>query len=195
MSSKKKSIKNIKKKVSINNTKKKAFNDDKKKVSTDDTKNNKKKSVKKKVKMSSKNISNNESITKIDNLVKKVEKLVKKVENQPKQYNEAQPKTFYRQPETVYYKQPETNHVIESVPPREQIKNIIEDEDLLDKFGYDIYNDDDKRRESLGHVVFVYGVSNLLKKLDSESIKTPNLFDKFNIDKKWVRDNFSKKKK
>lgn len=189
MSSKKKSIKNIKKKVSINDTKKKASNDDKKKVSTDDTKNNKKKSVKKKVKISSKNISNNESITKIDNLVKKVEKLVKKVENQPKQYNEAQPKTFYRQPETVYYKQPETNHVIESVPPRQQIKNI----DLLDKYGYDIYNDDGKRHESLGNVVIVYGVSNLLKKLDSESMKTPNLSNKFNIDKKWVRDNFSKK--
>ena len=65
--------------------------------------------------------------------------------------------------------------------------------DLLDKYGYDIYNDDEKRQESLGNLVIVYGVVDLIKKLDSESSNDPNMITRFNNDKKWIKNNFKKK--
>ena len=172
MSSKKKSNKNkvpSKKKVHLGDNKKKSVSK-KKLPSSNKTDTNKK--------VSKKNISD-ESISKLDNLVKKVEKLVKKVENPI--YNNQLP--TYIKPDD------QPNNLDEKImKPKQQIKNI----DLLDKYGYDIYNDDDKRHESLGNLVIIYGVSDLLKKLDSESSKTPNLSNKFNIDKKWVKDNFTK---
>ena len=124
---------------------------------------------------------NSEDITKLTNLVKKVEKLVKKVEN-PQPLNNQQ--IYKNQLEQQIYKDKENL----DEKPIPQIKNI----DLLDKYGYDIYNDDGKRHDSLGNLVIVYGISDLLKKLDSESMKTPNLSNKFNEDKKWIKNNFGK---
>jgi hypothetical protein len=193
MLSKKKSNKKkvpSKKKVPLGDNKKKSVSK-KKLPSSNKTDTNKK--------VSKKNISD-ESISKLDNLVKKVEKLVKKVENPI--YNNQLP-TYIKpddQPNNLDEKIMKPKQHIKNIDvqpnnldekimkPKQQIKNI----DLLDKYGYDIYNDDDKRHESLGNLVIIYGVSDLLKKLDSESSKTPNLSNKFNIDKKWVKDNFTK---
>ena len=75
-----------------------------------------------------------------------------------------------------------------------KIKDII-NLDYLHKFGYDIYNNDISRQESLGRSVIIYGVSELLKKLDSLATKEPNMSNKFNDDKKWVLQNFKKIKK
>jgi hypothetical protein len=52
--------------------------------------------------------------------------------------------------------------------------------------------EDEKRHEALGNLVIVFGPSELIKKLDSESMKTPNMSNKFNNDKKWIRDNFKR---
>jgi len=67
--------------------------------------------------------------------------------------------------------------------------------DLFEKYGYDVYKEDEKRQESLGNLVIAFGPSELIKKLDSESMKTPNMSNKFNNDKKWVRDNFKSDKR
>jgi hypothetical protein len=180
MSSKKKSKKNVKKTGKSN-------------VVVPISKTNKSKVVapikmKKKSPLSKKpdNLSkkNSEDITKLSNLVKKVEKLVKKVEN-PIQQPLNNQQIYKNQVEQQMYKETEN---IDEKTTKPQIKNI----DLLDKYGYDIYNDDEKRHESLGNLVIVYGISDLLKKLDSESMKTPNLSNKFNVDKKWIKDNFGK---
>ena len=72
--------------------------------------------------------------------------------------------------------------------PRKRANSL----ELFDKYGYDIYTEDEKRYEALGNLVIVFGPSELIKKLDSESMKTPNMANKFNNDKRWVRDNFKK---
>ena len=64
--------------------------------------------------------------------------------------------------------------------------------DLFDKYGYDIYTENEKRQEALGNLVIAFGPTELIKKLDSENMKLPNMSHKFNDDKKWVRDNFKK---
>ena len=70
--------------------------------------------------------------------------------------------------------------------PLRKIKSL----DLLDKYNYDIYHDDKERHEALGKLVIVYGITDLLRKLDSECSKLPSMCDKFNSDKRWIKDNF-----
>jgi len=67
--------------------------------------------------------------------------------------------------------------------------------DLFDKYAYDIYTEDEKRHEALGNLVIAFGPTELIKKLDSENMKSPNMSHKFNYDKKWVRDNFKSEKR
>jgi hypothetical protein len=67
--------------------------------------------------------------------------------------------------------------------------------DLFDKYAYDIYTEDEKRQEALGNLVIAFGPTELIKKLDSENMKSPNMSHKFNYDKKWVRDNFKSEKR
>jgi predicted nucleic acid-binding Zn-ribbon protein len=62
--------------------------------------------------------------------------------------------------------------------------------DYFEKYGYDIYNEDDKRKESLGQLVIIYGISDLLRKLDGVSSKNPNFINKINSDKKWLKNAF-----
>jgi len=78
-----------------------------------------------------------------------------------------------------------------SVSPQHQTKksNSLE---LFDKYAYDIYTEDEKRHEALGNLVIAFGPTELIKKLDSENMKSPNMSHKFNYDKKWVRDNFKR---
>lgn len=66
--------------------------------------------------------------------------------------------------------------------------------DLLNKHGYNITNRSEDRRNSLGKLVILYGVSDLIKKIDSISVQNPNLSDKYNDDKRWVKDNFKSKR-
>lgn len=81
-----------------------------------------------------------------------------------------------------------------SVSPQHQRKrsNSLE---LFDKYAYDIYTEDEKRHEALGNLVIAFGPTELIKKLDSENMKSPNMSHKFNYDKKWVRDNFKSEKR
>ena len=81
-----------------------------------------------------------------------------------------------------------------SVSPQHQRKrsNSLE---LFDKYAYDIYTEDEKRHEALGNLVIAFGPTELIKKLDSENMKSPNMSHKFNYDKKWVRDNFKPEKR
>ena len=81
-----------------------------------------------------------------------------------------------------------------SVNPHHQRKrsNSLE---LFDKYAYDIYTEDEKRQEALGNLVIAFGPTELIKKLDSENMKSPNMSHKFNYDKKWVRDNFKSEKR
>ena len=81
-----------------------------------------------------------------------------------------------------------------SVSPQHQRKrsNSLE---LFDKYAYDIYTEDERRQEALGNLVIAFGPTELIKKLDSENMKSPNMSHKFNYDKKWVRDNFKSEKR
>jgi hypothetical protein len=66
--------------------------------------------------------------------------------------------------------------------------------DLLNKHGYNITNRSVDRQNSLGKLVILYGVTELIKKIDSISVDNPNLSDKYNDDKRWVKDNFKSKR-
>ena len=66
--------------------------------------------------------------------------------------------------------------------------------DLLNKHGYNITNKSVDRRNSLGKLVILYGVTDLIKKIDSISVQNPNLSDKYNDDKRWVKENFKSKR-
>lgn len=92
--------------------------------------------------------------------------------------------------QTKENKKPEEKKVEEKKPlsPRKRANSM----EFFDKYGYDIYMEDEKRHEALGNLVIVFGPSELIKKLDSESMKTPNMSNKFNNDKKWIRDNFKR---
>ena len=78
-----------------------------------------------------------------------------------------------------------------SVSPQHQRKRSNSME-LFDKYAYDIYTEDERRQEALGNLVIAFGPTELIKKLDSENMKSPNMSHKFNYDKKWVRDNFKR---
>jgi hypothetical protein len=66
--------------------------------------------------------------------------------------------------------------------------------DLLNKHGYNITNRSVDRQQSLGKLVILYGVSDLIKKIDSISVQNPNLTNKYNDDKRWIKNNFKSKK-
>ena len=77
------------------------------------------------------------------------------------------------------------------IKTQKEIKKL-QNIDYFDKYGYDIYNQDERRKDALGHLVIVYGVSDLIKKLDGVSKEHPNLTNKVNKDKKWIKDSFKK---
>ena len=91
----------------------------------------------------------------------------------------------------------EENRKTQNVGDKEKVSqrkrsNSLE---LFDKYAYDIYTEDEKRHEALGNLVIAFGPTELIKKLDSENMKSPNMSHKFNYDKKWVRDNFKSEKR
>jgi len=81
------------------------------------------------------------------------------------------------------------------IPKEKSVRKRSNSLELFDKYAYDIYTEDEKRHEALGNLVIAFGPTELIKKLDSENMKTPNMSHKFNYDKKWVRDNFKSEKR
>jgi len=73
-------------------------------------------------------------------------------------------------------------------------KEVKKSPDLLNKHGYNITNRSVDRQQSLGKLVILYGVSDLIKKIDSISVQNPNLMNKYNDDKRWIKNNFKSKR-
>ena len=117
-------------------------------------------------------------VAKVEPKVAKVEPKVAKVEPKPVKVEEIKPKI---KPANV-----EEGKLTKSKPKTSP--------DLLNKHGYNITNRSVDRRNSLGKLVILYGVTDLIKKLDSISVQNPNLSSKYNDDKRWVKDNFKSKR-
>ena len=122
--------------------------------------------------------------------VKNIEEENKKVKTPPVQTKENK-----KQPNVENIE--EENRKTQNVGDKEKVSqrkrsNSLE---LFDKYAYDIYTEDEKRHEALGNLVIAFGPTELIKKLDSENMKSPNMSHKFNYDKKWVRDNFKSEKR
>ena len=101
----------------------------------------------------------------------KVETSEEQKEDKPKP-KEEKPKPKEEKPRSVTKKSPE----------------------LLKKHGYNITNRSVDRHQSLGKLVILYGVSDLIKKIDSISVENPNLLDKYNEDKRWIKNNFKSRR-
>ena len=87
---------------------------------------------------------------------------------------------------------PKEDKPTENLKPKSPQRKRANSIEFFDKYGYDIYTEDEKRQEALGNLVIAFGPTELIKKLDSESMKIPNMANKFNNDKKWIRDNFKR---
>jgi type IV secretory pathway VirB10-like protein len=119
----------------------------------------------------------------------KEEKPKQPKEEKPKQPKEEKPK----QPKEEKPKQPKEEKPKQ--PKEEKQRSITKKSpELLKKHGYNITNRSVDRHQSLGKLVILYGVSDLIKKIDSISVENPNLLDKYNEDKKWVKNNFKSRR-
>lgn len=137
------------------------------------------------------------SITKKNKKVEDETKIKKKIENDKKKVEQDKKKVEQdkKEEEKKIDERKQNEERLNNEEDKVENKSIkkVKSIDLLDKYGYDIYNDDEKRQESLGNLVIVYGVVDLIKKLDSESTNDPNMITRFNNDKKWIKNNFKKK--
>jgi hypothetical protein len=141
-------------------------------------------------------------VAKVEPKVAKVEPKVTKVE--PK-VAKVEPKVAKVEPKVTKVEQIKPKPVkVEEIKPKIKPANVEEGKltkskpktspDLLNKHGYNITNRSVDRRNSLGKLVILYGVTDLIKKLDSISVQNPNLSSKYNDDKRWVKDNFKSKR-
>jgi len=123
---------------------------------------------------------------------KKVEEIKPKVKLNPTKVEETKPKVK-KVEEKVEETKPKVKKVEEKMTRSPKSKPRTSP-DLLNKHGYNITNKSVDRRNSLGKLVILYGVSDLIKKIDSISVQNPNLSDKYNDDKRWVKENFKSKR-
>jgi hypothetical protein len=132
---------------------------------------------------------------------KKVEEIKPKVklETKPKVRKVEENKVKEKVPEET---KPKVKEKVEEIKTKVKPENTMRSPkskprtspDLLNKHGYNITNKSVDRRNSLGKLVILYGVSDLIKKIDSISVQNPNLSDKYNDDKRWVKENFKSKR-
>ena len=160
-----------------------------------DTKKEIKKSTTKKIEKVKKSITNkNKKVDDETKIKKKIENEKKKDEVDKKKHEADKKKDEVdKKKDEVDKKKDEVDKKKDEDKTENKSIKRVKTIDLLDKYGYDIYNDDEKRQESLGNLVIVYGVVDLIKKLDSESSNDPNMITRFNNDKKWIKNNFKKK--
>jgi hypothetical protein len=132
---------------------------------------------------------------------KKVEEIKPKVklETKPKVRKVEENKVKEKVPEET---KPKVKEKVEEIKTKVKPENTMRSPkskprtspDLLNKHGYNITNKSVDRRNSLGKLVILYGVTDLIKKIDSISVQNPNLSDKYNDDKRWVKENFKSKR-